>query len=45
VFESYSQFADLVLDVMENIEGFLEYLVEYDPDSFNSIHIAEVYEI
>lgn len=43
VFMSYSQFADLVLDVMEDIEG-LEYEVEYDPDAFNSIHINEVYE-
>lgn len=45
VFESYSQFAELVLDVMENIENFLEYLVEYDPDAFNSLHIVEVYEL
>lgn len=43
VFESYSQFADLALDIMEDIEG-LEYDVEYDPDAFNSIHIAAVYE-
>lgn len=43
VFESYSQFADLVLDVMEDIET-LEYDVKYDPDGFNSISIVEVYE-
>lgn len=41
-FESYSQFADLVLDIAEDVE-VLEYGVEYDPDAFNSIHITEVY--
>lgn len=45
VFESYSQFADLVLDVMEDIDGALEYEVEYDPDAFNSIHIKDVFEV
>lgn len=43
VFESYSQFAELVLDIMEDIEP-LEYLVGYDPEAFNSIHVEEVYE-
>lgn len=40
VFESYSQFADLVLDVAEDVIGEVEYDVEYDPDAFNSIKIA-----
>lgn len=42
-FESYSQFADLALDIAEDVEE-LEYLVKYDPDAFNSIHVEEVYE-
>ncbi len=44
-FESYSQFADLVLDVFEEIESTLEYEVEYDPDKFNSVSIKEVFEV
>ena len=43
VFESYSQFADLVLDIADDISE-LEYDVEYDPDAFNSISVEEVYE-
>lgn len=42
-FESYSQFADLVLDIAEDIAE-LEYDVDYDPDAFNNITISEVYE-
>ena len=43
IFEDYDQFADLVLDIAEDIAG-LEYDVDYDPDAFNSISIEEVYE-
>ena len=43
VFESYSQFAELVLDIADDISE-LEYVVDYDPDAFNSISIGEVYE-
>ena len=42
-FESYSQFADLVLDIAEDMAE-LEYDVDYDTDAFNNISIAEVYE-
>lgn len=42
-FESFSQFADLILDIHEDIAE-LEYDVEYDPNSFNNISITEVYE-
>lgn len=42
-FESYSQFADLVLDIAEDIAE-LEYDVHYDPDAFNNISIEEVFE-
>ena len=45
VFESYSQFADLVLDIAEDVSEALEYEVKYDPDAFNSISIKEVFEV
>lgn len=45
LFESYSQFADLVMDIMEDIDGALEYEIEYKKDAFNPITIKEVYEI
>lgn len=45
VFDSYSQFADLVLDVAEDVADALEYVVDYDPDAFNSISIQDAYEI
>lgn len=43
-FESFAQLNQLIMDVAEDIDG-LEYSVEYDPDAFNSIHIAEVFEV
>lgn len=43
VFEDYDQFADLVLDIAEDIAE-LEYYVKYDADAFNSIHIEDVFE-
>lgn len=45
VFESYSQFAELVLDVFEEIESTLEYEVEYEAEAFNSISITDVFEV
>lgn len=42
-FHSYSQFADLVLDIAEDIAE-LEYDVDYDPDAFNNIHVVDVFE-
>lgn len=45
VFESYSQFANLVMDIMEDIDGVMEYEVDYDPDAFNSISITDAFEI
>ena len=44
-FESYSQFNDCVLDIFEEIEGAVEYHVEYDPDAFNTISIVEAFDI
>lgn len=43
VFESYSQFAELVLDIAEDIAE-LEYEVKYDPNAFNSITVEDVFE-
>ena len=44
-FQDYKQFADLVLDVAEAIDGKLEYAVEYDDDQFNSIKIVEIFDV
>lgn len=43
IFQGYNKFADLVLDIADDISE-LEYEVDYDPDAFNSITITEVYE-
>lgn len=43
IFQSYSQFSYLVLDIAEDIAE-LEYDVDYDPDAFNNISIAAVYD-
>lgn len=43
VFNGYSDLAELVMDIAEDISE-LQYNVEYDPDDFNSISIAEVFE-
>lgn len=44
-FESYAQFDNLVMDVAEAVDGNLEYVIEYDPDAFNTISIKEVFEV
>lgn len=43
-FKSYSQFADLVLDIFEEVADAVELDVHYDPDAFNSISIEEVFD-
>lgn len=43
VFESYSQFAELCMDIAEDIAE-LEYVVEYDPESYNNVSIEDVLE-
>lgn len=45
VFEKYSQFADLLLDVAEDCSDALEYTVKYDSKAFNSIVIVEATEV
>lgn len=46
-FESYSQYAQLLMDVHEAIDGELEYLVNYDENSkgYNTFTIEEVFEV
>lgn len=45
VFENYSQFSDLVLDLFEECEEYgLTFRVEYEADAFNPISILEVIE-
>ena len=43
-FKNYSQFADLVLDIFEEVADAVELDVAYDPDAFNSISIEEVFD-
>jgi hypothetical protein len=44
-FKSYSQFADLVLDIFEEVADAIELEVDYDPEAFNSISIEEVFDV
>ena len=44
-FKNYSQFADNILDIFEEVADAIELDVLYDPQSFNSIEIAEVFDI
>ena len=45
-FESYSQYAELVLDISEEIDGKREYLMEYGENKgFNTFEIIEAYDV
>lgn len=46
-FESYQQYADLLMDVHEAIDGNLEYILSYGEgkNGFNTYVITEVYEV
>lgn len=45
-FESYSQYAELLADVYEAIEGNFEYALEYGENkSFNTFKITDVFEV
>lgn len=44
-FHDYKQFAELVMDVAEAIDGKIEFAVDYDPDQFNSIKITEIFDV
>ena len=43
-FKSYSQFAENILDIFEEVEGAVELDVLYDSKAFNSISIKEVFD-
>jgi hypothetical protein len=45
-FKSYSQYANLILDIAEAIDGKREYLVEYGENKgFNTFKIKKVYDL
>lgn len=45
-FESYSQYANLILDISEAIDGKKEYLVEYGENKgFNTFAIKDVFDV
>ena len=43
IFQGYNKFADLVMDIAEDISE-LEYDINYTPDEFNSVEIVGVYD-
>ena len=43
-FKSYSQFADEVLDIYQDICPNVELKIDYDPDAFNPVSIVEVFD-
>lgn len=43
-FKNYSQFADNILDIFEEVADAIELEVDYDPNKFNSISILEVFD-
>ena len=44
-FHDYKQFAELVMDVAEAVDGKIEFAVEYDDSQFNSIKIVEIFDV
>ena len=43
-FTSYKQFAQMVMDIAEAIDGKLEYAIDYDDTRFNSVSIYDVFD-
>ena len=43
-FKNYSQFADEILDIYQDICPHIELKIEYDPDAFNPVSILEVFD-
>jgi hypothetical protein len=43
-FKNYSQFAEEILDIYQDICPNIELKIDYDPDAFNSIDILEVFD-
>ena len=44
-FHDYKQFADVVMDVAEAVDGKIEFAVEYEYSQFNSIKIVEIFDV
>lgn len=45
-FESYTQYANLLMDILEKIDGNKEYLLDYgEKKGFNTFKIEEVYDV
>lgn len=44
-FTNYSDFADEVLDIYQDICGSIEVDVKYDPEAFNPINISDVIDL
>lgn len=45
-FESYSQYADMILDVFEAVDGNFEYALDYgEKNGFSTFKIKEVFEL
>lgn len=46
-FKTYGQYNDMIMDMMESIDGNLEYLLEYGKNKkgYNTFKIKEVYEV
>ena len=43
-FENYSQFADEVLDIYQDVCPQISLKIEYDPEAFNTVSIVEVFD-
>ena len=43
-FKSYSQFADEILDIYQDVCPNISVKIDYDPEAFNPISIVEVYD-
>lgn len=43
-FKNYSQFADEVLDIYQDVCPNIELKIDYDPDAFNPVTIVEVFD-
>lgn len=44
-FKNYSQFADNILDIFEEVADTIELSITYDPKAFNNIVINEIFDI
>ena len=46
-FKTYGQYNDMIMDMMESIDGSLEFLLEYGKNKkgYNTFKIKDVYEV